>query len=61
MKKSILKCFAVEDAVQDGINEFGKLSGYKIHQARPKPITNKQYFFIKETLLVALTSLLFKN
>jgi len=59
MKKSILKCFEVDDALQDGINEFGRLSGYSIRPTTPqrtcgkkKPLINMRAFMMAASLFL---------
>ena len=42
MKKSMFNSFNVDDAVQNGINEFGRLSGYKIIMPLPQKLKNKK-------------------
>lgn len=61
MKKSILKCFIVDDAVQDGINEFGRLSGYKSeNNCRAKIANNKPIVKVGKSLLLLIPLFLLK-
>ena len=60
MKKSILKCFEVEDAVQNGINEFGRLSGHHIKPGAVQKIVAKKSP-INKGLLMMVVSLIAKG
>lgn len=60
MKKSMFNSFNVDDAVQNGINEFGRLSGYKIYNATTPKIEKQKKRAISKRLPIIVVAFFLK-
>jgi hypothetical protein len=54
--KNLLKCYAADDAIKEGIADFYRLSGYKTKNKEPTIINNKKTNISKNRLLLLLVS-----